>query len=76
MRASTVADAPIDGATNLAGIVTRVSDDGYIWLDFSLAPIGLPNANLPANAGTAAILRALPSGRAVLVGLTAAGRRY
>jgi len=78
MRTSTVSDAPIESATNIEGVVTRVSSDGYLWLDFSLAPIALPGlaANLPANTAAAAIMRVLPSGRAVLVGVVVNGTRY
>ena len=42
MRPSTVSDAPVSGAINLAGTVTSVREDGYIWLDFAFAPIAVP----------------------------------
>ena len=42
MRPSTVSDALVAGAINLAGTVTSVREDGYIWLDFGFAPIAVP----------------------------------
>jgi hypothetical protein len=42
MRPSTVSDSAIVGATNLAGTVRRVREDGYIWLDFPFGWIGVP----------------------------------
>lgn len=43
MRGSTVSDGPVEGSINLAGIVTGVSDDGSVWVDFSFGPIAVPN---------------------------------
>lgn len=43
-RAVSVSDAPIDGALNLAGTVSRLREDGYVWLDFSIGWIGVPRA--------------------------------
>ncbi len=74
MRASTVSATPVSGAVNLAGIVTSVREEGYVRLDFAFAPVALPSA---VRAGAAAaILRVLPSGRAVLTGILVDGRRY
>jgi hypothetical protein len=75
MRASTLSDALMPGAVNLAGRVTLVREDGYIRLDFAFAPMAVP-ASVPADARVAAVLRVLPSGRATLVGVIANGTRY
>ena len=42
MRPSTVNDTAVGGAVNLQGMVTRVREDGYIWLDFPVGWIGVP----------------------------------
>ena len=42
MQPATVSDAIVNGAVNLAGVVTRVREDGYLWLDFALGPVGVP----------------------------------
>jgi hypothetical protein len=44
MRASTVSDGLVGGAINLAGLVSSVREDGYLWLDFSFGPIAVPPA--------------------------------
>lgn len=75
MRASTVSDALVPGAVNLAGTVTLVREDGYIRLDFAFAPMAVP-PNVAADARVAAVLRVLPSGRATLVGVIVNGTRY
>ncbi len=64
MRPVTVSDVAVDGAINLAGTVTRVREDGYLWLDFSIGWIGVPSeiesnarpldAPAPRNAGAGA----------------------
>jgi hypothetical protein len=71
---STVSDRPAAGAINVAGTVTTVRDDGYVELDFGFAPLPVP-VSVPAGPA-AAILRVLPSGRAVLVGVVVNGTRY
>lgn len=97
MRARTVSDAVVSGATNLSGTVTSVREDGYLTLDFGFAPIAVPEAVAararpmadrgarrartgpippPADPGVAAVLRVLPSGRAVLAGIIVNGKRY
>jgi hypothetical protein len=75
MRASTVSNALVPGAINLAGIATSVNDDGYITLDFALGPVAVPS-HAAADAGVVAILRVLPSGRATLAGVIVNGTRY
>jgi hypothetical protein len=42
MQPSTASDALVPGAINLAATVGRVREDGYIWLWFPFAPIGVP----------------------------------
>ena len=42
MRLSTVSDSIVSGAINLAGRVTSVREDGYIWLDFAVGPSAAP----------------------------------
>lgn len=42
MRARSVSDAAVSGATNLEGTVTSVREDGYLWVDFGFAPIAVP----------------------------------
>lgn len=42
MRPSTVSDTVVSGAVNVEGIVTRVREDGYIWLDFPVGWFGVP----------------------------------
>lgn len=42
MRPSTVSDSAVAGATNLAGIVANLREDGYVWLDFSFGWIAVP----------------------------------
>lgn len=77
MRASTVSNALVPGAINLAGIATSVNDDGYITLDFALGPVAVPShAAADAAAVAVAILRVLPSGRATLAGVIVNGTRY
>lgn len=98
MRGSTISNAPAEGAINLAGIVTGVNDDGYVWVDFSFGPIAVPSAVAAAarpvtpgggprhatgpptqpatDAGVAALLRVLPSGRAALTGVIVNGTRH
>lgn len=44
MRPVTISDAPIADATNVAGLVVRVREDGYLWLDFSLGWMRVPAA--------------------------------
>jgi hypothetical protein len=44
MRPSTISDTVVTGAVNLEGIVTRVREDGYVWLDFPVGWIGVPPA--------------------------------
>ena len=75
MRASTVSDALVPDAVNLAGRVVLVCEDGYIRLDFAFAPMAVP-ASVATDARVAAVLRVLPSGRAALVGVIANGTRY
>jgi hypothetical protein len=43
MRPSTVSDTLVGGAVNLEGVVTRVREDGYVWLDFPVGWIGVPH---------------------------------
>ena len=75
MRPATISDALVEGAVNLAGIVTSVREDGYVWLDFSLGPIAVPG-DAGKDARASAVLRVLPSGRATLVGIIVNGTRY
>jgi hypothetical protein len=42
MRLVTVSDAAVSGATNVAGAVLRVREDGYIWLDYPVGWISVP----------------------------------
>lgn len=42
MRPSTVSDSVVSGAVNLAGTVTSVREDGYVWLDFMFRWITVP----------------------------------
>ena len=42
MRPVTVSDAAVEGAVNLAGTVSGVREDGYLWLDFSIGWIAVP----------------------------------
>jgi len=75
MRPVTISDALVDGAVNLAGLVTSVRESGYVWLDFSLGPIAVPG-DTPKDARASAVLRVLPSGRATLAGVIVNGTRY
>lgn len=42
MLPATVSDTVVDGAINLAGVVARVREDGYVWLDFPFGLVGVP----------------------------------
>lgn len=42
LRPATVSDSVVGGAINLAGTVTSVREDGYVWLDFAFGPIAVP----------------------------------
>lgn len=74
MRPSAVSDTLATGAVNVAGTVTTVRDDGYLWLDFAFAPLTVP-ASAP-DGPALAVLRVLPSGRAALIGVVVNGSRY
>lgn len=76
-RAVSVSNAPVSGATNIAGTVTSVREGGRLWLDFAIAPIAVPQEVAAAPEPRAfAVLRVLPSGRAALHGVIVNGERY
>ena len=77
MRPSTVSVSAVAGATNLAGVVSRVREDGYVWLDFSFGWISVPGPLPPStDPGVFAVVRVLPSGRATLTGVIVNGTRH
>lgn len=44
MRPVTVSDVRVPGAVNVAGIVTRVREDGYVWLEYHFGWLVVPSA--------------------------------